>query len=212
MIKCTKLKVRVTFVTELLGTASANPNIYTDYIAAKSKNSEKIEEEVEAVLRASKDAENNKEGEKTKIVTIFPRNEEGEPVMYDYQWKGYFKEAASALKRIPKSISAKKDYRAYKKIIDKLVFPEPRMIPIHLSGEMGYCQRPLRGQTPSGEIIALSNSETVPVGSFVEFSIKMYSSELLEEWIKELLEYGVDGGTGQWRSGGKGKFTVTYLD
>lgn len=76
---------------------------------------------------------------------------------------------------------------------------------------LGSCQRPLRANTPQGEMIALSNSETVPAGSTVEFNILLLD-EKHEKWIKELLEYDVLGGTGQWRNSGKGRFTVEYLD
>ena len=33
-----------------------------------------------------------------------------------------------------------------------------------------------------------------------------------EKWVRELLDYGKLGGTGQWRNSGKGRFTVEYLD
>ena len=37
-----KLKVKVTFTEEVLGTASANPELHEEFIAAKSADKEKI--------------------------------------------------------------------------------------------------------------------------------------------------------------------------
>ncbi len=40
------IKVRVTFTEELLGTASANPELHADYIASKAKDAKKTAEEL----------------------------------------------------------------------------------------------------------------------------------------------------------------------
>lgn len=195
-----ELKVRITFTEELLGTANANANIHEKFIASKAPDALSTKEEVAALGVA----EVVKEG-----MTVFPRTEDDEPFMWDYQWKGFFKDAAGALKRVSSTESAK--VKAYKKIIDKLIFVEPRKIPITVNGEIGNCQRPLRGQTPQGETIALANSEAIPAGSTVEFTVVLYNDSDVK-WVKELLEYGVRGGTGQWRNSGKGRFTVEYLE
>lgn len=196
-----ELKVKITFVEELLGTASADPNIHEEFIASKAPDAPSRKDEVEA-LGVAEVIEKSK--------TIFPKDENGIPFMWDYQWKGYFKDAAGALRRIKTTKSAK--MTAYKKLIDKLIFPQPRKILIHLpeGAILGNCQRPLRGHTAQGEIIALANSETVPAGSFVKFTILLLDDSH-EEWVKELLEYGILGGTGQWRNSGKGRFNVEYL-
>ena len=204
-----ELKVKVTFTEELLGTLNSDPKIYETYIASKAPTTENVKEEVNAIFESVSDED--MEAPKQKIIkTIFPKID-GIPFTYDYQWKGYFKDAAKALKRAKSGESGKKEYTAYKQIIDKLIFVKPRKIPITLSGEMGSCQRPLRAQTPQGEVTALANSETVPAGSSEIFTVMLVNDEH-EKWIKELLEYGQYGGTGQWRNSGKGTFTVEYLD
>lgn len=196
------LKVKITFIEELLGSAASDPNIHEEFIASKAPDAPSIKEEVEALGIAAV-------VEKSK--TVFPKDKDGTPFMLDYQWKGYLKDAAGALRRVKTTKSSK--MTAYKKLIDKLIFPQPRKIPIHLpSGtSLGNCQRPLRGQTAQGEIIALANSETVPAGSYVEFSIYLLD-DTHYDWIRELLDYGILGGTGQWRNSGKGRFTVEYID
>lgn len=106
------------------------------------------------------------------------------------------------LSRVPDTKS--KALKAYKKVIDGLIFVSPRQIPIHLSGEMGECQRPLRAQTLQGERVALANSETVPAGSWMECEITMLDDKL-EETVKEWLDYLKLRGLGQWRNSGKGR-------
>lgn len=194
------LKVKVTFIEELLGTASADPNIHREYIASKAPDALNIEEEI-AALGIEEVTE--------KAMTIFPK-ENGKPFLFDYQWKGFLKDACGALRKIKGTKSAK--ITAYKKVIDKLIFPKPRKIFLTLPEgcQIGNCQRPLRGQTAQGERIALANSETVPAGTTSEFEILLLD-ESQEDWIKELLEYGELGGTGQWRNSGKGRFTVEFL-
>jgi hypothetical protein len=194
-----KIKVKVTFIEELLGTASADPNIHADYIASLAPDAMKTEEEVAAI---------GSDAVVEKSKTIFPKDENGNPFVWDYQWKGYFKDACGALRRISKTECAKQ--KAFKKLIDKLIFVQPRKIPLHLNGELGNCQRPLRGSTPQGETIALANSETAPAGSWEEFEILMFDDSH-EKWVKEMLNYGILGGTGQWRNSGKGRFEVEYV-
>lgn len=95
--------------------------------------------------------------------------------------------------------------KAFKKEIDGLIFVEPRQIPFNYSGEIGECQRPLRASTAQGERIALAHSETIPVGSSIEFSIIMLSDSH-EKAVREWLDYGKYRGLGQWRNSGKGRF------
>lgn len=195
-----EIKVKLTFTEEVLGTASANPEIHEEFIASKSPNAKTIEEEVAAV---------GVEEVIEKSMTIFPRQKDGTPIFYDYQIRGFFKEACGALKKLPKSESSK--IKAYKKQVDNLIFVEPRQIPITVNGEIGTCQRPLRGQTAQGERISLANSETIPAGSSIEFTV-ICLSDTDVELVKEWLDYGRLKGLGQWRNSGKGKFTVEYFE
>lgn len=194
-----EIKVRLTFLEEVLGTASADPNIHEEFIASKAPDAPSREEEVEA-LGVDEVVEKQK--------TIFARSPEGTPILWDYQIKGFFKDTCSALRKVTGSRSSK--IKAYKKEIDGLIFPEPRQIKINFDGEIGNCQRPLRGQTAQGERIALANSETVPAGATIEFTIVcMLDSH--EDVVREWLDYGRFRGLGQWRNSGKGRFTWEEL-
>ena len=189
-----KMKVKITFADAILGTWSADSEIAERFIASKSPDATTIEDEI-AALGADAVIERGK--------TIFPRNENGEPVIYDYQIKGFFKDACSMLARVQGTESSK--IKAYKKIIDGLIFVDERMIPIQFDGAIESCQRPLRASTPQGERVTLANSEQIPAGATAEFTIVSLDKKY-EPQITEWLDYGKLRGLGQWRNGGKGRF------
>ena len=194
------LKVKVKMFEEILGTASANPEIHEEFIASKAPDAPSREEEVAAI---------GAEEVFEKGMTVFPRGEDGKPIAWDYQWKGFFKDACAALRKVPGTQCGK--IKAYKKEIDGLIFPRPRQIPIEFDGEMGICQRPLRGQTAQGERIALASSESIPAGATMTFDILMLYPEH-EKAVREMLNYGQLRGFGQWRNSGKGRFTYEVLE
>lgn len=200
------MKVKLTFNTELLGTASSDKDIHKNFIASKAPNATSREEEVAAI---------GADAVVEKTATVFPRDACGMPIVWDYQIKGFFKDACGMLSRA--SSTASSTLKAYRKIIDGLVFIEEREIPFILpeGGEVGRCQRPLRAQTAQGERIALANSETLPAGTTLEFTIETYElkgKEDLEACVKEWLDYGRKRGIGQWRGSGRGRFTWEIVD
>lgn len=193
-----RMTVKLTFTEEMLGTKPADPEIYSTYVSPKED--EKKDEELAALPEMEQD---------DKGVTVFARDENGEPAIWDYQIKGFFKDACSMLRRVDGTLSKK--MTAYKKIIDGLVFVKPRLIPITVSGEMGFCERPLRAQTMQGERVSLAKSETVPAGSTIEFTVFCLKNNDMGI-VKELLDYGELRGLGQWRNSGKGTFTYEIIE
>ena len=167
------MKVRLTFLEPVLGTWPSNENIARDFIASKAPDASTIEDEI-AALGADAVAEKGK--------TVFPRTD-GQPILYDYQIKGFFKDACGMLARVKSKKSSA--LKAYKKIIDGLIFVEPRMIPIEVNGEIGECQRPLRAQTAQGERVSLANSEEIPAGSSIELDIVMLDEKAHKEAVLE---------------------------
>ena len=104
----------------------------------------------------------------------------------------------------------------YKKKLDGLLFVFPRKIILDIpeGKELGTCTRPLRASTAQGERIALSCSETAPEGTEIFFTIKLLDGSM-KKLVKEILDYGVLSGIGQWRNSGKGRFEIleyTVLD
>lgn len=190
-----ELKVRLTFLEEVLGTANNNPEIHSEFIASKAPDAKSTAEEVEAI---------GVDEVVEKSMTVFPKLNDGTPFVWDYQIKGFFKDTCSALRKVSGTESAK--IKAFKKEIDGLVFINERKIPFENYGEIGECQRPLRASTAQGERIALAHSETVAEGSQIEFTIVCLKDDMIKV-VKEWLDYGKYRGLGQWRNSGKGKFT-----
>lgn len=205
------LKVRITLQEEILGTSPNDAEIYSTYIGNKAPKNELKAEEVDAIDSVEIDP---------KGTTIFPKDEEGRPFLWDYQIKGFFKDACNMLQRVTgkdengkkkKAVNESSKITAYKKIIDGLIFVFPRKIPLIFEGEMGRCQRPLRAQTMQGERVALADSETIPAGAHFDIEIKLLNEDY-EKAVLEWLDYGELRGLGQWRNSGKGRFTYEVLD
>lgn len=195
------LKIRITFTEEVLGTASNDPNIHGEYIASKAPDAKSVTEEIEAV---------GIDGVIEKGMTVFPRDENGRPFLYDYQIKGFFKDAAGVLRKVKDTKASK--VKAYKKEIDGLVFVSPRKILLNTQDKpLGDCQRPLRASGPQGERVAISHSETAPEGTTIECVITCLTGDMMT-LVKELLDYGKLRGIGQWRNSGKGRFEWEEID
>lgn len=161
-----ELKVKLTFMEPLLGTSPANEDVYRDFIGSKAPDAATVDDEVAAI---------GADAVVEKGMTVFPRLEDGTPFLYDYQIKGFFKDTCSGLRKVKGTKSEK--IKAFKKEIDRLIFPEPRCIPIWFEGEVGECQRPLRAQTAQGERVSLAISEQVPTGATVEFTVVCLSDD-----------------------------------
>ena len=200
-----KLQVTIELIEEMLGTANSDPKIHEEFIASKAPDAASREEEVEAL---------GVEAVVEKGKTIFPK-EDGKPFVYSYQIRGFFKAAAGFLQRCKgeKFAAHTNKIKAYKKVIDGCIFVEPRKIMIEMpeGAEIGDCQRPLRAQTAQGERVALANSETVPAGSKLTFTI-IILSDAYEAAVREWLDYGRYHGLGQWRGSGKGAFLWSELN
>lgn len=200
-----KIKVKLTLIDGMLGTSPANEEVYREFIGSKAPDAPSVDDEV-AALGADAVAEKGR--------TVFPRLEDGTPFIYDYQIKGFFKDACGMLSRLSgkdengkkkKAVNESGKLTAYKKVIDGLIFPQPRKIPIVFDGEIGDCQRPLRAQTAQGERVSLASSDEIPAGATMTFDIVCLDTAHIAA-VKEWLDYGELRGLGQWRNSGKGRF------
>lgn len=203
------INVRITFLEGPLGTAPNDEDVYRNFIGSKAPDAESLEDEV-AALGADAVAE--------KGMTVFPRNADGQPIFWDYQIKGFFKDSCQMLSRIggkdetgkKRKVNESSKMTAYKKIIDGLIFVSPRQIPIAMSGDMSHCQRPLRANTMQGERVTLAMSEACPAASTISFTVSCLAPEHAAA-VREWLNYGCLRGLGQWRNSGKGKFVWEEL-
>jgi hypothetical protein len=201
-----KLVVVATFTDPILGTYSNNPDIHLEYIASKSADKEKVQQEMENLPA---------DVLQDRAKTVFPRKD-GVPIFYDYQVKGFLKAALSTVVEFePYQISKTKKVSKYthKRVASSQFFVYPREIPIVFpeGGEITECTRPLRAETPLGERTALMTSEECPEGSKIEFSITVMTDELVP-LVTRLIKYGEYKGLGQWRNAGKGRFKAEIVE
>lgn len=207
-----KINVHVKFIEGVLGTASNDKEIYSKFIASKAPDAASLEEEVEAV---------GVDETIEKGTTVFPKLKDGTPFFYDYQLRGFFKDACKMLSKLTKkdpetgkkgkAVNESSKITAYKSVIDGLIFVNPRRIPIKFDGEIDICQRPLRAQTAQGERIALASSEEIPAGAEIDFQVICMSDDHVKV-VLEWLEYGYFRGLGQWRNSSKGRFCYEAFD
>lgn len=190
-----EIKVRITFIEDLIRTSTNDKDVYRKYIVPKEPDPIAIEDEY------------------TETTTAFPRTEEGKPFLYDYQLKDFFKETCS-FRECLKGTS-----------IDELIFIKERKSIIDLSGDIrSYneiksryneiigtienmrrlisllgCECPNtddENQKLQGEKIPLS--EAVPAGSTITFTVQCMV-DAGEQLVRDCLDCGLYQGFGQCR-------------
>jgi len=206
------MKVKLTLTETILGMASANPDIHSEFIASKAPTPEKAAEEVKSIVAE----EENSEEKFEKAMTVFPKDENG-MFLWDYHIKGFMK---SGLLWLIELGECKISKWSYKKAVDMFITIEPRRI--YLCGPdgkpikkaEGILQRPLRAETMRGDRICLASSEMLPPGTTLTCEITSFVGEgktklaaMDADTIKDVLSYGQHSGLGQWRGGGYGRFT-----
>ena len=195
-----EIHVRCKFFEQMLGTASQDKEIHERFIASKAPDAPSREEELESIS-VDEMVERGK--------TVFHKDSDGNPFLYDYMIKGFFKSAGT----VCAYIGGSHKLPAYKSKIDTLVFINERRIPLQLpeGTSIGNLQRPLRASTAQGERVSLANSETAPIGTVIEFTITTLVDDLYKHII-EWLDYGKYSGIGQWRNASYGRFLYEELN
>jgi len=187
-----------------LGTVPMGKDVYAKFILAKMKELKIPAEEKEA----------NEEEELATMVDLeekgwstFHRDEEG-LFLYNYQIKGFIKEAIGTLIEIKKLTATA--FKAYKKWTDRLVFIEPRRIHFGKMVPDGTLERSIRFMTKDGPRIALKRSDYVNAGTRFSFTVALLAGgRITMEVINMCMEYGELVGVGEWRgSGGFGAFRI----
>lgn len=220
-------RYRLTGTSAIMGSNPANPDIHSQYVAAKAKElakaglisdeqaRAKAEEETSMLPSAEELAEQQRDI-KERGLTVFLRNGRGELCLSAHVIKGYFKSAFTVLKDQLK-ISAVKGK------VDNLIFVSPAYIPILMDGRPvhtpdGYCERPLRAETMQGPRISLASSELLDAPWELEFELTLIGNSATKRsveisWaeIECALSYGEFKGLGQWRNGGYGSFRFERL-
>jgi hypothetical protein len=188
-----KYDLEIIFTTPVLGT-QPQKDVASEFIGAKFiDNGGKMESDELETLDSSLE----------KGTTAFYKLD-GKPIFYDYQVKGFLKEAGRTFNGLygVKSLRSK---------IDNMVFLKPRQILIQIPDgkEIEYLERPLRAETAQGPRVGLARSEMLPEGTKFKCIIEVYRSQINYDILRDLLTYGSNKGIGQWRNGGYGRFDFT---
>lgn len=184
-------KLQIDFIEPLLG-SQPTKDIATEFLAKKSGFETIPEDEIETLPEALE-----------RGTTVFHRNSSGNPILYDYQVKGFLKNSGK--------VQNGQVYGGIKNLrskVNDLIFISPRQLRLHLpdGGEMTYLERSLRAETAQGPRVALARSEMLPAGTWFKCGLTLLGEAISEEALRDILSYGYYQGIGQWRSGGYGKF------
>lgn len=207
MLDMEKRRYRLSGLTPILGSQSANPAVRTQYIISKAPDEERKREEEALGPRWDEDVGH----------TVFLRDDQDRLIIMEHALKGYFKGALSALKQQSGVASEKSK-------VDKYVFIAPRRILLTREGkplreEDDVFERPLRAQTMQGERVTLVSSELVEDPWELAFELTLIpnrasakSASLTWDVLETALEYGALCGIGQFRNGGYGRFTWERME
>lgn len=195
------MTIMIEFTHPLLGTAPGNPDLYAEFIGSKSADAEKVADELASLPAEELEA---------KGKTVFHRDDNGNPVLLDYQVKGMIKEAFKVFTEFGNiKLANKQEISKYtvQRVVDNFVYIYPREIPLQLPDdtEIDECVRPLRAKTMRGERVSLACSERAPSGTKIFVTIEWLNPSL-EKVIRDALDYGEKKGIGQWRNSGMGRF------
>jgi len=227
--------VKLKFTTPVLGTS----NTSSFYLQKNREEIEKLRRELEkhGIDAQVGDAEDGLEAieEIGKKMTVFRRDEKGNPILLGYMIKGFLKTATATLDLFMKAKRGKKEPEPLseymvKKVIDLHFFPTYQ---IHFLDERGEIitdslvkvfERPLRGMTAQGERVTIAISEMIEPPCFMEFDITCVMPEKVEKllpqfsgndpilkYLREAFLYGEYCGIGQFRSGQFGRFVIQEL-
>ena len=209
-----KMKIRIYFIQDVLGTWANNKQLVTDFISnsatkkcVRTDTSLPVEEEINFCPEIE-----DPDMQELKTMTVFPRDPHtGEPVMMGYQLKGFFKSAAKACRNRADSKSAK--MTSFISKIDSDINIVSKFAIIHWGPDNRFhnLQRPLRAETAKGPRIALANSEVISAGAYFDMEIS-FPVDKYVDLIQEWLNYGYYVGLLQWRNAGYGRFMYQILD
>lgn len=185
-----RYRVTCTFTEPLLG-SQPQRDVASEYLLDKAvKAGQDVTDELETLPE-----------ELQKSSTAFHKDN-GHPILWDYQIRGFLKEWGLALNGL-------EDVKNLRSKIDNYVYVFPRKIPLVLpeGGELGWLERPLRAMTAQGPRVALARSEVLPEGTTISYEIRSLKGVIRESLLRELLDMGQYKGQGQWRNGSYGRFS-----
>jgi hypothetical protein len=191
-MKTDTYKLKVTFLTPVLGSQPGDPELASAFIAKKKgmeytpmQNDELLPEALE------------------KGTTTFHRvpGNPFQPALMNYQLLGFMKEAGKVLNG-----KVEGGVKALRSKVEQRIAVSPRVLPLVMPAgtDWGpeYLERPLRAETMQGPRVTLARSEIIPEGTYFECGLEVIEGEISEAVLRDLLDYGYMRGLGQWRNSG----------
>lgn len=186
------------FIQPVLGTIPKDKNVYENFIMDQAKN--KMEAD-----RAAEDVDRVPEEVESRGWTGFYEDEQGRPILMDYQFKGFLKNAGNVIKGAVKV----KNLRSH---IEQTVFVNPRSIVLAAKPD-DVLERPLRAMTMQGPRVSLVRSDMIFPGREYGFKLQVLEGSVVTESVlRDVLSYGELSGLLQWRNGGYGRFKVISFE
>lgn len=191
---------QVTFelLEPILGTIPKDREVFKNFVASHTKTDEEA-------VRAEEDVDRVAEEIEARGWTGFYENAVGHPVLMDYQFKGFLKNAGNVMK----DVVGVRNLRSH---IEQTVFVFPRELELAEKPD-GVLERPLRGMTMQGPRVSVMRSDRIDPGRAYTLDLRVLEkSKVTERVLKEILSYGEFAGLLQWRNGGYGRFTVVSFE
>lgn len=193
MLERKRYELKITFTESVLGTQPGKNTPASEYLRDKQKKAAAkagVEEDLDEELLTLPEMVE-------KGTTVFHRDEDGNPMLYNYHVKGMLKESAQWLNGLH-------DVKNMRSKVNAAIMVEPRRIP--LDGEFDEpLERPLRAQTMQGPRTSLVRSEQLKAGATftcILNVLQLPKVKIKKELLLDLLQYGSQMGMMQWRNSG----------
>jgi hypothetical protein len=182
----------------MLGTIPKDQKVFENFVMDQAKTDVEKQKAEGDLARVPEEVE-------SRGWTGFYENEAGQPIMMDYQFKGFLKNAGNVLKGALKIPNLRQH-------ISDTVFVNPRSI-ILAEKPDGVLERPLRAMTMQGPRVTLVRSDVINPGHKYVLEIqKLDGSKVTDKALESILSNGEQVGLLQWRNGGYGRFKVISFD
>jgi hypothetical protein len=185
-------------IEPILGTLPKDRKVFENFIMDQAKT--QMEKD-----KAAEDLERVPEETEARGWTGFYTDDQGRPLLMDYQFKGFLKNAGNVLKE---AIGIK-NLRSH---INDTVFVNPRSIVLAETPD-DVLERPLRALTAQGPRVSVARSDMILPGRTYELELQVLAEgKVTDKALREILAYGEQMGLLQWRNAGYGRFKVVYFE
>lgn len=182
----------------ILGTIPKDRNVFENFVMDQAKSAVDKNKASEDVARVPEETE-------SRGWTGFYEDDAGHPILMDYQFKGFLKNAGNVLKQALKVPNLRSH-------VEQTVFVHPRHIRLADKPD-GILERPLRAMTMQGPRVSVVRSDMINPGQRYSLELQVLDgSKVTEKVLTGILSYGELSGLLQWRNGGYGRFQVVSFD